>query len=60
MAIFKEEGLKFGSIEGYAKFRLRWMKACVRLNKNSKNADLIPEAEVVIRKIQEGKGVYHG
>ena len=59
MAIFKEEGSKFGSVEEYAKFRLRWMKACVRLNKHSKNAELIPEAETLIRTIQESKGVYH-
>lgn len=41
---------RMGSRYNFERFRLRWIKVCVRLNKHSRNKELIPEAE---RRLEE-------
>ena len=41
---------KMGGALMYERFRLRWMQACVKVNKHSRNKELIPEAE---RRVQD-------
>lgn len=45
---------KMGGRFRFEVFRLRWMKACVRLNKHSSNTALIPEAEKRVEEIIMG------
>ena len=36
---------KCGSLENYEYFRLRWIRACMKVNKKSTNSNLLKEAE---------------
>lgn len=47
----KEIQKKFSSLQDFEKFSLKWTRACAKLNKQSKNAEILPMAERRARSI---------